>query len=252
VKELREKNKNTILLDGGDSISAGKDIPELRAETSMEALGLMKYDGMNIADGELSLGLIFFEKLREKTKFPLLSANLYKKEKPLGQTYLIKRFPGFSVGVIGLVSPTYFNTEFLAKEDLKVKDPVITLKEILPKVKAQSNITILLSHLGKNETTLLLQRVRGVDVAIVGHDLGTLNQPEMLTKSILVQNSVQGKFLGILDLTIGTKETIENYTGNMVGITENIPSDPEVLALIREVEKKGNPQPPQTEKKLPE
>ena len=103
----------------------------------MKALGLMKYDGMNIADGELSLGLNFFEKLREKTKFPLLSANLYKKEKPLGQTYLIKKFVGFSVGVIGLVSPTCFNGEFLAKEGLKVKDPEMTLKEILPKVKTQ-------------------------------------------------------------------------------------------------------------------
>ena len=237
MKELREKNKNTILLDGGDSFRGDANFPTLRAETSMKALGLMKYDGMNIADGELSLGLNFFEKLREKTKFPLLSANLYKKEKPLGQTYLIKKFVGFSVGVIGLVSPTCFNGEFLAKEGLKVKDPEMTLKEILPKVKTQSDIIILLSHLGKNETTLLLQKVPGVDVAIVGHDLGTLNQPEILTKTILVQNSMQGKFLGILDLTIGTKGTIENYTGSMVGITENTPSDPTVLALIREFEK---------------
>ena len=238
MKELREKNKNTILLDGGDSFRGDANFPTLRAEISMKALGLMKYDGMNIADGELSLGLKFFEKLREKTKFPLLSANLYKKEKPLGQTYLIKKFVGFNVGVIGLVSPTYFNTEFLAKEGLKVKDPEITLKEILPKVKTQSDIIILLSHLGKNETTLLLQKVPGIDVAIVGHDLGTLNQPEILAKTILVQNSMQGKFLGILDLAIGTKGTIENYTGSMVGITENTPSDTEVITLIREFEKK--------------
>ena len=139
--------------------------------------------------------------------------------------------------MIGLVSPTCFNAEFLAKEGLKVKDPETTLKEILPKVKTQADIIILLSHLGKNETTLLLQKVPGVDVAIVGHDPGILNQPEILTKTILVQNSMQGKFLGILDLTIGTKGTIENYTGSMVGITENTPSDPTVLALIREFEK---------------
>jgi 5'-nucleotidase / UDP-sugar diphosphatase len=237
VKELREKNKNTILLDGGDSIRGDANFPTLRAENSMKALDLMKYDGMNIADGELSLGLKFFEKLREKTKFPLLSVNLYKKEKPLGQTFLIKKFAGFNVGVIGLVSPSYFNPELLVKENLEVKDPETTLKEILPKVKAQADIIILLSHLGKNETTLLLQKVPGIDVAIVGHDLGTMDQPELLTKTILVQNSVQGKFLGILDLTIGTKGTIENYTGSMVGITENSPSDPTVLALIREFEK---------------
>jgi 2',3'-cyclic-nucleotide 2'-phosphodiesterase (5'-nucleotidase family) len=105
-------------------------------------------------------------------------------------------------------------------------------------VKSQASIIILLSHLGKNETTLLLQKVPGVDVAIIGHDRGTLNQPEILTKTILVQNSMQGKFLGILDLTIGTNGTIENFTGSMVGITEDTPLDSTVLALIREIEKK--------------
>jgi 5'-nucleotidase/UDP-sugar diphosphatase len=252
VKELREKNKNILLLDGGDSISAGKDLPELRAEISMEALGLMHYDGLNIADGELGLGENFFQKLQKKVSFPLLSANLFKNKKPLGQAYLIRKFEGFNVGVIGLVSPVYFNTKLLAKEGLKVKDPELTLREILPIVKTQADITILLAHLGKNETTLLLQKVPGVDVAIVGHDLGVLNQPEMLTKTILVQNSMNGKFLGILDLTLGTTRTIESYTGSMVGIPEDTPSDPDVLALIREFEKKKNPQPPQTEKKLPE
>jgi 5'-nucleotidase/2',3'-cyclic phosphodiesterase and related esterases len=237
VKEIKEKNKNTILLDGGDSFSVGKNLPELRAETSMEGLGLMKYDGMNIADGELSLGVKFFETLREKTKFPLLSANIYKNNKPLGQAYLIKHFAGFKVGVIGLVAPVYFNPELLVKENLEVKDPETALKEILPKVRAHANIIILLSHLGRNQTNILIQNVPGIDVVIIGHDPGNFNPPQILAKTILVQNSVQGKFLGILDLTIGTKGTIENYTGSMVGITENTPSDPTVLALIREFEK---------------
>ena len=238
VKELREKNKNILLLDGGDSIRGDANLPALRAETSMKALDLMKYDGLNIADGELSLGLEFFRKLQEKATFPLLSANLYKNEKPLGQTYIVKKFAGFNVGIIGLVSPSYFYPELLNKEGFEVKNPEAILKEILPRVKGQADIIILLSHLGKNETTLLLQKVPGVDVAIIGHDTGILNQPEMLTKTILVQNSMQGKFLGILDLTIGKRGNIENYTGSMVGINEGTtPSDTEVLTLIREFKK---------------
>ena len=228
------------------------DLPELRAEISMQALDLMHYDGLNIADGELGLGETFFQELQKKVLFPLLSANLFKNKKPLGQEYCIKHFAEFKVGVIGLVSPSYFNSELLAKEDLEVKDPEKTLKEILPKVNAQADIIILLSHLGKNETTLLLQKVPGVDVAIIGHDPGMLNQPELLAKTILVQNSTQGKHLGILDLTIGTKGAIESYTGSMVSITENSPQDPEVFALMRELEKKKNSQHPRTEKKLPE
>jgi len=234
VKELREKNKNILLLDGGDSFRGDANFPTLRAETSMKALGLMKYDGINIADGELGLGLNFFEKLRKKTEFPLLSANIYKNNKPLGQAYLIKHFAGFKVGVIGLVSPIYFNPELLAKENLEVKDPETALKEILFKVSAQADIIILLSHLGRNQTNILIQNVPGIDVAIIGHDRGILKQPEILAKTILVQNSMQGKFLGILDLSLGENGVITGHNGSMVSITKETPSDPEVLAVIRE------------------
>ena len=203
----------------------------------MKALSIMKYDGMNIADGELGLGLGFFEKLRKKADFALLSANLYKNGKPLGQPFLIKKFDGFNVGVIGLVSPRYFNPELLAKEKLEVKDPETELKKILPEVRSQANIIILLSHLGKSGTTLLLQNVPGIDVAVIGHDQYTLKQPVMLAETILVQNSMKGQFLGILDLSVGTSGIIENYTGSMVDIVANTPSDPTVHSLIREFEK---------------
>jgi 2',3'-cyclic-nucleotide 2'-phosphodiesterase (5'-nucleotidase family) len=69
VNELREKNKNVLLLDGGDSISARANFSALRAETSMKALGVMQYDALNIADGELSVGLKFFQRLQEKNVF---------------------------------------------------------------------------------------------------------------------------------------------------------------------------------------
>ena len=252
LKEIREKNKNILLLDCGDSIAAGKDFPELRAEISMQALGLMHYDGLNIADGELGLGEKFFQKLQKKASFPLLSANLFKNKKPLGQTYLIKKFVGFNVGVIGLVSPTYFNHELLAKEGLEVRDPEKTLKKILPLVKSQASIIILLSHLGKNETTMLIQKVPGIDVAIVGHGPGILNQPETLSKTIVVQNCINGKFLGVLDLILEEGGTIKTHIGYVVGITKNTASDTEVNTLIREFEKKRNHQRPQTEEKLPE
>jgi 2',3'-cyclic-nucleotide 2'-phosphodiesterase (5'-nucleotidase family) len=237
VKELRKREKNILLLDCGDSFRGDANFPTHRAETSMKALDLMKYDALNIADGELSLGLKFFENLREKTEFPLLSANLYKKEKPLGKTYLIKKFDGFKVGVIGMVSPSCFNPELLAKENLEVKDPETALKEILPKVSAQADIIILLSHLGRSQTNILIQNVPGIDVAIIGHDRGTLQQPEILTKTILVQNSMQGKFLGVLDLSLGENGVITGHKGSMVSITKEMPSDPEVMTVIREFER---------------
>jgi 2',3'-cyclic-nucleotide 2'-phosphodiesterase (5'-nucleotidase family) len=91
--------------------------------------------------------------------------------------------------------------------------------------------------LGKNETTALLQKVSGVDVAIIGHDLGILNQPKLFNKTILVQNSTEGKFFGVLDLAIGEKGAIKNYTGSVTGIVLDTPLDPEVHVVMQEFEK---------------
>lgn len=252
MKELREKNQNILVLDCGDSITAGKELPELRAKISMQALGLMKYDALNIADGELGLGLKFFQKLQKKATFSLLSANLFKNEKLLGQAYLIKKFEGFSVGIIGLVSPAYVNLKLLAAEGLAVKNSEEALQKILPIVKEQADIIILLSHLGRYETNLLLQKAPDIDVAIIGHDPGMLHQPELLNSTIVVHNSTNGKFLGVLDLTLGEKGDIKAHRGYVVGIIESSPSDPEVLALIREFEKKKIHNQPKPTEMLPQ
>jgi 2',3'-cyclic-nucleotide 2'-phosphodiesterase (5'-nucleotidase family) len=54
-----------------------------------------------------------------------------------------------------------------------------------------------------------------------------------------VQNSKKGKFLGILDLTLGEKGAIKNHTGSMVALNEGTtPSDKEVLSVIHEVVEK--------------
>jgi len=212
----------------------------------MKALQLMKYDALNIADGELGLGLEFFEKIKGNGKIPLVSANLYKNNQPLGQLFVIKQFPGFKVGVVGIVSPYYFSREFLAKEGLEIKAPETALNEILPQVKSQANLVVLLSHMGKPQTTELVKKVTGIDVAIIGHDLGNLSPPQKIDNTILVQSCMQGKFLGILDLALANNGSITSYDGNIIAITEETPSDPEVLKVIREFEKKKNlnPSPP--------
>ena len=129
-------------------------MPKLRAETTIEGMNLMHYDGLNLAEGELSLGVEFLEKLKQKAKFSFLSANVYLKESNelVGREFLIKDFSDFKVGIIGLVSPDFFNQDFLIKEKLVIKDPESTLRKILPKVKSQVDLIILLSHLGKKET----------------------------------------------------------------------------------------------------
>jgi len=215
-------------------------VPKLRAETTIEGMNLMHYDGLNLAEGELSLGLEFFEALKKKAKFPFLSANVFLKEnnKPVGEEFLIKEFDGFKVGIIGLVSPDFFNQDALIEENLAIKDPQSILKEILPRIRSQADLVILLSHLGKKGTKELVKNIPGIDVAIIGHNKGVMSKGELMGKTIIVQNCNMGKSLGILEINLNQNGTIRKYENRVEALSQSTPADPELIKLIRKFEEK--------------
>jgi len=238
VKEMREKNQNVLLLDCGDSFSGKNTVPELRAETSIKGMTIMNYDGLNIADGELSLGLDLFEKLQHEAEFPLLSANIYRRKnnQPVGKEYLVKEFSGFKAGIIGLTSPEYVEENTLIKEEVVVKDPESTTRGLLTKMKSQVDIIILLSHLGKQRTNDLVKNVSGIDVAILGHKLGVMHEVELVDKTIVVHSGLKGKHLGILKLTLDDKGSIVGHKAQLARISKETPVDSAIDSLVKTFE----------------
>lgn len=238
IKEIRGKHQNVIVLDCGDSFSDKSNVPELRAETTIMGFNLLNYDGLNIADGELSLGLEFMEKLNEKAQFPFLSANIYrqKNDQPVGKEYLVKEFNGFKVGIIGLTSPEFVKENTLIKEELVFKNPESTIRKLLVKMKSQADVIILLSHLGKQRTSELVKNVPGIDVAILGHKLGVVNEVELVNRTILVHSGLKGKHLGILELTLDDKGSIVGHEAKLAQLSKETPVDSTIADLVKTFE----------------
>lgn len=226
-----------LAVDCGDSFSRIKNVPELRAEVTVEGMNLMRYDGLNIAEGEASLGLSFLEGLRGKARFPFLSANLFLKEtgNPLAEEFTVRKFDGgLKVGVIGLAAPDFFATlPGEVKEALVIKDPETTLQALLPKLRSKVHLVVLLSHLGEAKTRELVQKVPGVDVAVVGHDYGLADKAQQVGNTILVRNNLKGEFLGILRLSLDAKRGISGFENKVTALRhDTTPPEPEVQKLL--------------------
>jgi len=236
IKDIREKHENVLLLDCGDLFFQRKDRSKLRAEISIEGLNLMKYDALNLGEGELSFGFDFLTKMTQKTSVPLVSANILDKSrrKGIAPEYLLKEFNGFKVCIIGIVSPDYFKEANLIKDGLVIDDPEETLKRVLFEIKAkQVDIVVLLSHIGVGSTKRLVQKTAGIDVAIAGHGSLIIDSPQLAGKTLVVQNSFQGRYLGLLHLTLSPDGSIVKYQGEKVQLSDDISDDPEVVALIK-------------------
>jgi len=226
-----------LAVDCGDSFSKIKNVPELRAEVTVQGMNLMHYDGLNIAEGEASLGIEFLERLRAKAQFPFLSANLFLKEsgRLLGQESVIRKFDdGLKVGIIGLASSGLFmNIPPEIKNGLEVKDPETTLREVLSKVRSKVHVVVLLSHLGEQNTRELVRKVPGVDVAVVGHDYGLVDKAQQEGKTILVRNNLKGEFLGVLSLTLDRNRVISDFENKVTALKhDTIAPEPEVQKLL--------------------
>jgi 5'-nucleotidase / UDP-sugar diphosphatase len=237
MTDLRKNNENILAVDCGDSFSKMKNVPELRAAVTIQGMNLMHYDGLNIAEGEASMGLEFLQGLRAKAQFPFLSANVFFKEtqKPLGQEFVIRKFDdGLKVGLIGLASSDFFtNLPEEVTDALEIKDPEATLQKVLPKVRSKVHVVVLLSHLGDQKTRELVQRVPGVDVAVVGHDIGVVDQAPQIGKTILVRSNLRGQFLGVLSLSLDRKRSISGFENKVTPLTHaTVPPEPEAQELL--------------------
>jgi len=136
IKQLRQENPNTLLLDNGDTIQ-GTALGDYQASVNpvkcdetlaiFKAMNYLKYDAMVVGNHEFNYGLDFLSQVTHNgnwnskyenckgPSFPVISANVYKTsdKKPLYEPYVIleKVFNGqkIKVGVIGLYTTTNYD-----------------------------------------------------------------------------------------------------------------------------------------------
>jgi hypothetical protein len=185
-------------------------------------------------------------KKAESAKFPFLSANLIDKNtgKPLFQPYIIKDINGLKVGILGLITQdiqSRFSKDI--SSNLAVKDPFETAKTLVSELKSKTHLIIALTHLGLLSDKELAKRIQGIDIIIGGHDKLKLDPPVVINNTLILQAYKEGRYLGILDLTLHNNVKAEDfikkatYKNVIFPLGDNIKDDAEISDLIRNYKK---------------
>ncbi len=228
------------MLDSGDICIAGKEHAKLQRDALIKGHQLMKYDALNVGEGELSFGLDQFKEIVKNSTLAFVSCNISVENSQAGSPflpYVVKKMDGIRVAVTGVANTVFFNEEMLNKEKIKVNSPVESLKRILPELKQRADVIILLSHLGYDGTKNLIQNAApgDIDVAVVGHGLNILNEPEKINNTVIIQNSMKGEYLGLLNLTISIADlSVKDYGGRLIPLTDDHPEHKEALKVMTE------------------
>lgn len=186
LKKYKESQKNVLLLDSGDNLSAyvmkgANPRALLSSKYIFEGLKGIDFDAMVMGDQELSKGADFF--LEYADDLPYLSANLKvgelgEKKEDFGDESTLKTVNGVKVGIIGVTGKSAFSSYMLdktkhVKEYLEFSDVYNAIEDESESLRRRgADVVILLSHSGYNFDEELAGKLKrgSIDIIIGGHD----------------------------------------------------------------------------------
>jgi 5'-nucleotidase/UDP-sugar diphosphatase len=249
-QELKARGATVWLIDAGDFSDGTPFSTEYHGEADVAAMNAVGYDFGTLGNHEFNNPLAQLMKLIAATKYPLLCANatVTATGAPLVPPSRIEKVGAVRVALFGLLtreSATYP----AAKEGLTVADEIETARRIVPALRKQADIVILISHAGEGVDLRLAEAVPGIDVIVGGHSHTRLPVGEFVWRSddlkpadvngtVIVQDHQWGGELGRLDLLFEKDARgawhVARYRARLLPITPDIAADPAIAAVVQQ------------------
>ncbi|OHB34390.1 MAG: hypothetical protein A2Y08_01900 [Planctomycetes bacterium GWA2_40_7] len=229
VNRLRKKDENWILLSLGDLPGKVGRQDEIKMETILRALDQMDYAAHNIGEKDINMGIDLLSYLSQISNVDFISSNIDFNTQVLKvKPYIIKEIKiketTLKVGILGILSPELIDDTC---QDIKVIDPIVSLKPLLSNLSDKTDILILLSHAEIEDSIKIAETYPEFDLVISGH---RIDRPGIyLTKvksTYVIPVGEKGKYLGTITLSPKSTRTDGSKRFNSyLSTTETIPLD---------------------------
>ena len=267
IKEERNLNENTILIDNGD-ILQGTPLTYYYAKIDnrdknpiIDVLNFLKYDAAVIGNHEFNYGMDILNGSIKQSKFPWLSANILNKNslKPaFGTPYIIKNFQGgLKVGVLGLTTkyiPNWENPDIIS--ELSFDDAVKSAEKWVGILKQKEKVDLVVvsyhggferdldtgkpteSLTGENQAYELCMKVKNIDVLLTGHQHRLIDN-KYINGVLVLQPGNAAKAIGKVEIKLKKDKfgwKVVSKSSKLISC-ENKTSQIEVENIISEIEK---------------
>ena len=254
IRQWRQANPNSFLLDIGD-IYQGTEVGLCsRGATMVRCLNALNYDAWVVGNHEFDWGMAPFTESVKLSAMPVLTGNALVEGKPVAsldpsasplsklKPWLLKEIAGFRILVIALTTPAL--STWLPSENLhgfEALDPIESLRRLLHEAKPlKPDAIVLAGHMGlvrkddyANQVGALTREFPELTVFIGGHTHQN-HSSEMAHNVLYTQADHYGIYAGKVDLTFDslTRKLLQrkSLTQHM---DNSITLDPLVLSLAK-------------------
>ena len=204
----------------------------------------MGYAAMNVGADEFGFGVDFLGKKSSDLTFPLVASNLSYAEgvSPFTKKFVMAEAGDLKVAILGVMFPGTSEHMLASKISgvVNIIPPGEALKSILPGIRKEADIVILLSQLGTIETKRLVDGLKGIDLVIYG---GIDNKPAGCggtieatsstgeTGTVGLKANAKGSFLGYVRLSVDDAGRVAVGPPKMISLDESVEMDEKVLEI---------------------
>ena len=244
IKEAKEANPNTLVLDAGDTLHGMPIVNISKGENAIKVLEAAGYDYMTLGNHDFNYGKERLFELRDMSQVGMLSANIVDENgEYIFTPYVIEEVGDVKVGIYGLSTPdTVILTNPNNVVGLVFKDPIEVSKEMVEELEDKTDVIIALAHLGLDESSTLTskalaQEVEGIDLIIDGHSHSMLEAGQLENNTLIVQTKNYGQNLGYVDIEILEGE-VTGITARLLAAadTADVVPDPDLQKIIEDIE----------------
>ncbi len=209
---------NTLVFDAGDfwqgTFASNRD----EGRAIVASMNIVGYDGVVPGNHDFDHGQEVLEQRSAEAQFPFLAANILEQStnKPPAwlKPYIVKEVAGIRFGIIGLAnSGTPVISKASNSKGLVFLNETQALRDILPEVKAKSDLIIIVSHQGADLDQRMAANVPGIDLIVGGHSHTEIKSSRLEGNTLIVQAGAKAQYVGRLELVIDpASKKIVDYT----------------------------------------
>lgn len=240
IDQLRAEHPDrTLLLDAGDTFQGSYVSNNTQGVLVMDAMNIAGYDAWTLGNHEFDWGQGVLQARIAQAGFPVLAANIVDETtgEPWDQVqpYAIVEVGRLKIGVLGLGypdTPAINRPENVAGLEFEQAEEAV--RRYLPDLEEQSDLIVVLSHLGYDGDLALAKAVDGLDVIVGGHSHMFLESPRNINNTLIVQAGAKGQVVGRLELTVdvdtgevvdfSSRKVLVPVTGNPAAVNEEVKS----------------------------
>jgi 5'-nucleotidase/UDP-sugar diphosphatase len=181
VRQLRKAFGTTWVADVGDFCDGTAFSVEYRGEADVSAMNALGYTIGTHGNHEFNNPRAQWQKLVQMARYPVVCANVVDAttRQPLLKPYEVLQVEGARIAVFGLLTESTRGYP-ATREGIEILDAVDTARRVVPQLRQQADVVILLSHLGYEVDVQLAREVPGIDVIIGGHSHTRLAKPDFV------------------------------------------------------------------------